>query len=127
MSIFDKDIKLPIDHLYDECKEICNFIVPGNMTHYRGDKKFMQDDIISELKRRGLFHEQYPYDHNALYKICNVRVQVWDYVRLIPRYRIWFDYNSEENQSSLGNMVLISAYFTDFVVGINGVEGNGPM
>lgn len=127
MSIFDKDISIPVEHLYDECKDVCSIIIPGNMAHYRGDKRLMKKDIIEELRRRHLFQEQYPYEHNGLNKICRVEVQVWEYVRLIPRYRVWLYYNSSEYTSVTGYKNFKTAYLTDFIVGINGVIGNGPM
>lgn len=127
MSIFDKDIKIPVDHLYDECKDVCGYIVPMNMMHYNAGEEDMKKDIIKELKYRGLFHELYPYEHEALYKICDVEVSKLDYVRLIPRYRVWFHYISKEMETPSGDMILMSSYLTDFIVSINGVESNGPV
>ena len=121
MSIFDKDIRLPIDHLYDECKDVCKFIVPTNMMHYRADKSFMKADVVRELKYRGLYGKQYPFNKDNLNKICRVECSIDRYTRLIPRYRVWFYYNSSYEASNFGDLHMMQSYLCDFVVGINGI------
>ena len=121
MSLFDQNIHHPLETLYDECKDVCRIIIPGNMMHYRGDKNFMLEDIIKELKHRNLFQEPFPYSHDALNKISKVEVQKWGYCRLIPQYRVWFYYNSSEFTDLSGYKYLEQSYLTDFIVGINGV------
>jgi hypothetical protein len=127
MSIFSKDISVPVTKLYDECKDVCRIIIPGNMMHYRADKAFMQEDIIKELKHRNLFQERLPFSSDALNKISGVTVNVYDYRRGIPRFRVWFYYNSLVVTVAAGWKYLEQSYLTDFIVGISGVEGNGPL
>lgn len=132
MSIFDKDIQHPIEHLYDECKDVCENIVPsniipGNTMHYNGICKTMQRDIILELMQRDLFVEQFVYKPDGLNKICRVEVQLGGYIRLIPHYRVWFYYNSKDVLGSYGYHHFQQSYLTDFIVGVNGVEGNRSM
>lgn len=122
MSIFDKDIQLPIEHLYDECKDVCKYIVPRNITHYRGDKRLIKEDIIKELRYRNLFVDQFSSPDGLNNKICRVEVQLWDYIRLIPHYRVWFYYNSIKN-NEIGQIHRFEqSYLTDFIVSIDGVE-----
>ena len=121
MSIFDKDIRHPIEQLYDECKDVCKFIIPSNMAHYRADKISIMDDVVRELNYRGLYGKQYPFNKDNLNKICRVECSIDEYTRLIPRYRVWFYYNSSYKQSSFGDFRMLQSYLCDFVVGINGI------
>lgn len=54
MGLFDQNIHHPIETLYDQCKEIVEWIVPMNMIHYNGSCKLMKNDITSMLKERNL-------------------------------------------------------------------------
>ena len=135
MSIFSEDMSIPIVQLYDKCREICNFVIPHNIRNYIECVDDIEDDIIAELKLLslyqgqflGLYQDRHPYDKESMYKICRVNVRPWGYDKLIPRYRVWFYYNSGFNCEvpSTGNCLHPQeSYLADFVVSINGVEEN---
>jgi len=125
MSIFDKDIKLPIDYLYDACKDIVQHVIPMNMTHYNGQCDTMQRDIMFELKNVDLLTNRYwPRENSSdINKISKVDVETGVYIRGIPTYVVRF-YFVEEIISDLwlgGHALHYDKPFAQFTVGINGI------
>ena len=126
MSIFDKNIHHPVETLYDQCKEIVEWIVPMNMMHYNGSCEQMEQDIITMLKERGLWvggrnGMAYKDDIN---KINQVGVSMGGYTgRGIPTYIVYFYYVTEIRSSLWlgGSAIQYGAYLTKFTVGINGI------
>ena len=125
MSIFDKDIHLPTEHLYDACKDIVRHVIPMNMMHYNGQCETMQRDIMFELKNVGLLTNRYRPGENSsdINKISKVNVEFGEYIRRIPTYVVKF-YFVEEIISDLwfgGRALHYDKPFAQFTVGINGI------
>ena len=125
MSIFDKDIHLPTEHLYDACKDIVRHVIPMNMMHYNGQCETMQRDIMFELKNGGLLTNRYwPRENSSdINKISKVNVNFGEYIRGIPTYVVKF-YFVEEIISDLwlsGRALHYDKPFAQFTVGINGI------
>lgn len=124
MSIFDKDIHLPIEHLYDACKDICREVIPGNMMHYNGSCDAMQRDIMFELKSMGLLTNRYRPGRNSsdINKISKVDVEFGEYIRRIPTYIVKFYFTEIISDLWLGGRALhYDKPFAQFTVGINGI------
>ena len=121
MGIFDIDKKHPLEHLYDECKEVCNFIIPMNLMHYNAEPTYLRTDIIEMLKERNLYSPQYPYNENGGQKICDVMVARNGYQHGIPDYHVWFYYNHSVHIDQYGTNH-VRSFLVDFIVGISGVK-----
>ena len=125
MSIFDKDIHLPIEHIYDACKDIAGHVIPANMMHYNGQCETMQRDIMFELKNHGLLTSRFKtVVGNPVGKINKVTVKYGEYIRGIPTYIVEFFYVKEiiDVERLGGSAPLQYDYpFAQFTVGINGI------
>ena len=125
MGLFDQNIHHPIEELYDQCKEVVEWIVPMNMMHYNGNCAQMEHDIITMLKERGLWAGgrngmAYKDDINKINQVC---ISMGGYARRIPTYIVYFYYVKEiHNELWLeGKAVQYGAYLTQFTVGISGI------
>ena len=125
MSIFDKDIHLPIEHLYNACKDICREVIPGNIMHYNGSCDIMQRDIMFELRSMGLLTNRYwpARDSSDINKISKVNVEFGEYIRRIPTYIVEFFYVKEiiGDEWLNGSALQYDKPFAQFTVGINGI------
>ena len=125
MSIFDKDIHLPIEHLYDACKDIVGHVIPMNMMHYNGQCETMQRDIMFELKNVGLLTNRYwpARDSSDINKINKVTVEFGEYVRRMPTYIVRFYFVEEIicDHWYDGRVARYDIPFAQFTVGINGI------
>lgn len=125
MSIFDKDIHLPIESLYDACKDIVRHVIPMNMMHYNGQCETMQRDIMFELKNVGLLTNRYSPGKNSsdINKINKVTVKYGEYIRRIPIYIVEFFYVKEiiGDEWLNGSALQYDKPFAQFTVGINGI------
>ena len=123
MGLFDSNTQHPIETLYDQCKEIVNYIVPMNLMHYNGSCNDMERDIITMLKERNLFIKTNSDFDNEISKISGVDVRPNGYINRIPTYIVSF-YYVKYHHSNLwinGKAVEFGAFFTQFTVGINGI------
>lgn len=126
MSIFDKDIHLPIEHLYDACRDIVDHVIPMNMMHYNGQCETMQRDIMFELKNLDLLTNRFkPVARNSsdVGKINKVDVKYGEFIRGIPTYIVEFFYVEEifSDEWFGGSAIRYEAPFARFTAGINGV------
>ena len=126
MSIFDKDIHLQIEHLYDECKDIVAHVIPMNMMHYNRQCETMRVDIMSELKEHNRLASRFKTvieNPSDVGKINNVTVKYGEYVRRLPTYIVEFFYVEEiTGDERLSESVLrYDTPLAQFTVGINGI------
>lgn len=123
MSIFDPNIHLPIEELYEQCKEIVEWIIPMNMMHYNGSCETMRHDIERMLLERGLITNAFWIGRGDVNKISKVVVEYGEYIRRIPTYKVKFYYVKEFTSDLWHNEPVIesTSYFTQFTVGINGI------
>lgn len=115
MSIFDKDIHLPIEHLYDACKDVASHVIPMNLMHYNAGCGAMRTDIIRELKEIGLFQPM------TLNKIAEVIVEQSEYIRRIPTFKVHFIYTEEIEMFEGQPLYAKGSTLCEFTVGINGI------
>lgn len=127
MSIFDKDIHLPIEHLYDACKDIVDQVIPMNMMHCNGQCETMQRDIMFELRNRDLLTNRFKpaigKNSSDVGKINRVTVKYGEYIRRLPTYIIEFFYVEEifGNEWLNGSALRYDVPLAQFTVGINGI------
>ena len=125
MGLFDQNIHHPIEELYDQCKEVVEWIVPMNMMHYNGGCDTMKHDIEQMLRERNLFAPKYiPFNaERDVNKISEVGVSYGECIRGIPTYKVLF-YYIKKIDSDLwygGSAIQYGAYLTQFTVGISGI------
>lgn len=126
MSIFDKDIHLPIEHLYDACKDIVRHVIPMNMMHYNGQCETMQRDIMFELKNCGLLTSRFKTvigNQSDAGKINKVTVKYGEFIRRLPTYIVEFFYVEEifGDEWLNGGALRYDVPLAQFTVGINGI------
>jgi len=125
MSIFDKNTQHPIETLYDQCKDIVQYIIPMNMMHYNGDCETMKHDIEQMLRERDLLAGKYTSfgEKGDINKISNVFVEYGEYVRRIPTYKVKLFYvkKFEDNFLFGGPTIVITEFLAQFTVGISGI------
>ena len=97
MGIFDTDKQHPLEHLYDECKEICSIVIPRSIRNHDPNPLNIQRQIIGELERRNLWLSPYQQTIKAdSQKICDVMVMHGGHRHSSPSFKVCFYHNTGE-------------------------------
>ncbi len=116
MSIFDTDIRHPLEQLFDEVKEIVEYVVPGEIIHYNTEPVHIIREISRMLDYKKLFYSStMPYEDQK-YTIYSVSAKIEGYKRGIPFYKVTF-YLPELTDHEFVN----KKHFIDLYVGISGI------
>jgi len=123
MSLFDRNIIHPLESLYDQCKQVVNWVVPAKLMHYNSephDISWISWEIRWELINSGLFDNEKLPMNDRIYRIGSVNVKRAKSVRSLPTYMVEFEYI--KGVEDLGWCKRMDyEHLTTFHVGINGI------
>jgi hypothetical protein len=116
MSIFDTDIRHPLEQLFNEVKEIVEYVIPDEMMHYNTDPGHIIYEISQMLDYKKLFYSHtIPYKDQK-YTICGVSAKIEGHKRGIPFYKVTFYIPELTDDGFINNK-----HFVDLYVGISGI------
>lgn len=120
MSIFDKDIRLPMEDLFTKVRKVVCDTVTRSLIHYQADPDYLVKMIGWNLESEDLWANRNKPKEDQIYKkIFGIKVKKEGYKRGIPYYKVslcWGPCTEFYNQDHIN-----PEYSIDIYVGINGI------
>ena len=117
MSIFNQNINnCPLEKLLETVERVVDTVIPWEMMHYNVNPNYIACEISRMFEFEKIwYNSNKPYD-NQKYTIYSIEVQIEEYKRGIPFYKISLWLPELDDHGLIGKK-----YFIDLFAGIGGV------
>ena len=120
MSIFDTDIRYPVEDLLTRVREVVCDAVEQSLIHYCDEPDYLLRIIGWRLEREGLWMDRDKPEEDQIYKkIFGIKVKKEGYKRGIPYYKVSLCWGQPAEFHHSDH--IIPGYSIDMYVGINGI------